>query len=44
MAIVAGFDVHRAQITYDALNSATGEVATGRVVPADRVSLRRFLG
>jgi transposase len=43
MAIVAGFDVHRAQITYDALKSATGEVTTGRVVPADRVSLRRFL-
>jgi hypothetical protein len=25
MAIVAGFDVHRAQITFDALDTATGE-------------------
>ena len=26
MAILAGFDVHRAQITFDALNTETGEV------------------
>ena len=26
MAIVAGFDVHRAQITFDALDTETGEV------------------
>jgi len=31
MAIVAGFDVHRAQITFDALNTATGEVSRGRI-------------
>src|SRR5215207_1472407 len=43
MAIVAGLDVHRAQITYDALNIATGEVATGRITPADRPTLRTFL-
>jgi transposase len=43
MAIVVGLDVHRAQITYDALNSATGEVTTGRIAPADRTTLRRFL-
>jgi hypothetical protein len=43
MAIVVGLDVHRAQITYDALNSATGEVTTGRIAPADRATLRRFL-
>ena len=28
MAIGVGLDVHRAQITYDALNTATWEVAT----------------
>src|SRR5215207_9865007 len=43
MAIVVGLDVHRAQITYDALNTATGEVATGRIAPADRATLRAFL-
>ena len=31
MAIVAGFDVHRAQITFDALNGETGEVHRGRI-------------
>jgi hypothetical protein len=43
MAIVVGLDVHRSQITYDALNSATGEVTTGRIAPAVRATLRRFL-
>src|SRR5205823_12412510 len=38
-----GLDVHRAQITYDALNTATGEVATGRIAPAARATLRTFL-
>ena len=31
MAIVAGFDVHRAQITVDALDIETGEVTRGRI-------------
>jgi transposase len=31
MAIVAGFDVHRAQITYDVLDQETGEVKRGRI-------------
>ena len=31
MAIVAGFDVHRAQITFDALDDQTGEVRRGRL-------------
>ena len=43
MAIVAGFDLHRRQITYDVLNLATGEIATGRIMPADRATLRAFL-
>ena len=33
-AIVAGFDVHRRQITIDALDSATGERALARRNPA----------
>src|SRR4051812_24465389 len=35
MAIVAGLDVHRAQITFDALDTVTGEVHRGRI-RADR--------
>jgi transposase len=31
MAIVAGFDVHRAQITFGALDTETGEVTRGRI-------------
>src|SRR4051794_20944154 len=31
MATVAGFDVHRAQITFDALDTETGEVTRGRI-------------
>src|SRR5215203_4819473 len=31
MAIVAGFDVHRAQITFDALDQQTGELERGRM-------------
>ena len=35
MAIVAGFDVHRRQITFDVLDTETGEVRGGRICPAD---------
>jgi transposase len=31
MTIVAGFDVHRAQITFDVLDRETGEVSRGRI-------------
>ena len=31
MAIVAGFDVHRAQITFDALDTETAEITRGRI-------------
>ena len=31
MAIVAGFDVHRGPITFDALETASGEVSRGRI-------------
>lgn len=43
MAIVGGFDVHRSQITFDFLDTGTGEVHTGRIAPATRESLRRWL-
>src|SRR5581483_8204449 len=44
MAIVMGFDIHREQITYDALDDVSGELRRGRIAPADRFGLRRFLG
>jgi hypothetical protein len=47
MAIVAGFDVHRSQITFDALDTETGEVSRGRIdVTPAAVSawVRRFEG
>ena len=31
MAIVAGYDVHRSQITFDALDTESGEVSSGRI-------------
>ncbi len=43
MTIVGGFDVHRAQITFDYLDTETGEVSTGQVRPATRAVLRRWL-
>jgi hypothetical protein len=41
--IVMGLDQHRAQITAEWIDLATAEVARGRVAPADRAAVRRFL-
>jgi transposase len=43
MAIVGGFDVHRAQITFDYVDTASGEVHGGRIEPACRQTLAAFL-
>lgn len=43
MTVFVGLDVHRAQITFDALDIDSGEVHTGRVRPANRATFRRFL-
>jgi transposase len=43
MSIVGAFDVHRRQLTVDYLDTVTGEVKRGRVVPADRQHLRAWL-
>src|SRR5512138_2727489 len=43
MAIVGGFDVHRAQITFDYVDTDTGELSTGQIRPATREALRRWL-
>ena len=43
MVVFLGLDVHRAQITFDALDAESGEVQTGQVRPANRETFRRFL-
>jgi hypothetical protein len=47
MAIVAGFDAHRRQITFDALETETGEVSRGRIDATSAAVVRwarRFSG
>lgn len=44
MTIVGGFDVHRKQITFDYVDSDTGEVRSGQIRPATRTTLRSWLG
>src|SRR4029450_7313047 len=48
MAIVGGLDIHRRQITYDILDTTTGETRTGQLTPPPRLelppSLARFPG
>src|SRR3954453_4325858 len=41
MTIVMGLDQHRAQITAEWIDTATGEVSRARVAPADRAAGRR---
>ena len=43
MSIVGGLDIHRKQITFDYLDTGTGQVRRGQIAPADRVHLRAWL-
>jgi transposase len=43
MPIVGGLDIHRKQITFDYLDTETGQVCRGQVSPADREHLRAWL-
>jgi transposase len=43
MPIVGGLDIHRKQITFDYLDTETGQVCRGQVSPADRAHLRAWL-
>jgi transposase len=36
MSIVGGLDIHRKQITFDYVDTVTGELERGRICPADR--------
>jgi hypothetical protein len=44
MAIVGGFDIHRRQVTFDYLDTVSGQVRRGRIEPACRQTLRGWLG
>jgi transposase len=44
VSIVMGLDQHRAQITAEWIDTATGEITRSRVAPAHREAVRRFLG
>ncbi len=41
--IVGGLDIHRKQLTFDYLDTETGEVKRGQIAPADRAHLRAWL-
>src|SRR2546429_1856219 len=43
MPIVFGLDIHRKQITFDYLDTVTGQVRRGQISPADREHLRAWL-
>ena len=43
MRIVGGLDIHRRQITFDYLDERSGQSRRGRIAPADRLLLRRWL-
>ena len=43
MAIVSGLDIHRRQITYDWIDTDSGETCRGQLSPATRVELRTWL-
>jgi transposase len=43
MPIVGGLDIHRKQLTFDYLDTVTGEVQRGQIAPADRAHLRAWL-
>ena len=43
MPIVGGLDIHRKQITFDYLDTVTGQVQRGQISPAGREHLRAWL-
>jgi transposase len=43
MSSIGGLDIHRKQLTFDCLDTATGQVTRGQVSPADREHLRAWL-
>jgi transposase len=44
MPIIGGLDIHRKQITFEYLDTTTGELERGQIAPADRAHLAAWLG
>ena len=42
-SIVGGLDIHRKQLTFDYMDTVTGEVSCGQIAPADRAHFRSWL-
>jgi hypothetical protein len=43
MGIVGGLDIHRKQITFDYVDTVTGQLRCGQIGHADRARLRAWL-
>jgi transposase len=43
MSIVGGLDLHRQQVTFDWVDTETGQAGQGRICPANRETFRRWL-
>ena len=43
MPVVGGLGIYRKQITFDYLDTVTGQVRRGQIAPAGRVHLRAWL-
>jgi hypothetical protein len=43
MSVVGGLDIHRKQITFDYVDTETGEVRRGQICPADLEHLAKWL-
>ncbi len=43
MPIAGGLDIHRKQLTFDYLDTETGQVKRGQIAPAGRAHLRAWL-
>ena len=43
MGIVGGLDIHRKQITFDYVDTVTGQISCGQIARADRARLRMWL-
>jgi transposase len=43
MPIIGGLDIHRKQLTFDCVDTVTGQAVRGQVSPADREHLRGWL-
>ena len=43
MAILGGLNIHRGQVTFDYIDTSTGEVTTGKIRDPHRVRFRAWL-